>query len=327
MKDAGYHTAIAGKWQLNGRHAKMEGWEDLKRPHVFGFDEYCLWQVNRGKQEGERFADPLIVKNAVEMEGLEDAYGPDVFTEFVLNFIDKHKNEPFFIYYPMVLVHDPFVPTPDSEEWSDPSRRYENDTTYFEDMVEYTDKIVGKIVEKLDETGNMDNTLLIFTGDNGTHVSINTDMKEGTYQGGKGKPFDPGTRVPLVISWPEVIEKPLFYNGLVEFSDFFATLADITDQEHSSDGVSLLPFLKGETDLHRETVFVHYAPKWGRFENARFVRTLTYKLYADGRFYDMLSDPREQHALDTTGMSPQQEEVYERLSGELDKHPPTGLVD
>ena len=327
MKDAGYHTAIAGKWQLNGRHAKKEGWQDLNRPFHFGFDEYCLWQVTKGRQEGERYADPLIYKNAMEMKGLEDAYGPDIFTDFILDFIQKHKDEPFFIYYPMVLVHEPFVPTPDSEEWADPSGRNERDTSYFEDMVEYTDKIVGKIVAKLDVTGNMDNTLLIFTGDNGTDVHIYTDMIEGTYRGGKGKPSDPGTRVPLVISWPAVIEKPLFYNGLVEFSDFFATLADITDQEQSSEGKSFLPLLTGESDLHRKTAFVHYDPRWGRFEKARFIRTLTYKLYEDGRFYDMLKDPREKEPLDTTNLSLIEKETLEMLKNELAEHPTGKLVE
>ena len=66
-----------------------------------------------------------------------------------LDFIDRKANQPFFIYYPMVLVHDPFVPTPDSPEWSDPDRRYEKDTAYYADMMKFTDKMVEQIELKL----------------------------------------------------------------------------------------------------------------------------------------------------------------------------------
>jgi len=327
MKDAGYQTAIAGKWQLNGRHFKKPGWEDVNRPFEFGFNQYCLWQVTKPKSQGERFADPLIYKNGEKMDGLENSYGPDVFADFVIDFIDKHSSESFFIYYPMVLVHDPFVPTPDVEAWKYPERRYENDTSYFKPMVEYTDKIVGRILDKLEAEGIADNTLLIFTGDNGTHVSIYTMMKNGEYKGGKGKMFDPGTRVPLVISWPGMIKHSLNYDGLVEFSDFFATLADITGQTAENDGKSLLPLITGKSKNHRETAFVHYNPHWGRFEPGRFLRTKNYKLYSDGRFYDLKKDPLEEKPLRKSGLNSDVKRIYKELSVELNRHPEGDVVD
>lgn len=327
MKDAGYRTAIAGKWQLNGRAFQKPGWENINKPFEFGFDEFCLWQVNKPKSQGERFADPLIVKNGEEMTGLENSYGPDVFTDFIIDFIDNNKAQPFFVYYPMVLVHDPFVPTPDSEAWSDPERRYENDTAYFKDMVEYTDKIVGRITKKLADEGLDENTLLIFTGDNGTHPSIYTNMPGGPYKGGKGKTFDAGTRVPLVISWPAVIKNPFEYNGLVEFSDFFATFAELIDQDVNTDGVSLLPLIKGETKTHRKTTFVHYNPVWGNFVPARFIRTLNYKLYQDGRFYNVNLDPREKNILDTSRLEGTEKETYNYLKAELFKHEEGDVAD
>jgi arylsulfatase A len=320
MKDAGYKTAIAGKWQLNGRAFQKPGWENMDKPFEFGFDEFCLWQVNKPKDQGERFADPLIVKNGEEMTGLENSYGPDVFADFITDFIKKNKEEPFFIYYPMVLVHNPFVPTPDTKAWSEPERRYENDTAYFKDMVEYTDKIVGRIVNTLEKEGLNQNTLLIFTGDNGTHSSIYTRMPDGPYKGGKGQTIDAGTRVPLVISWPAIIKEPFEYNGLVEFSDFYATLAELTEQDARSDGVSLVPLIKGETLTHRETAFVHYNPVWGNFVPARFIRTLDFKLYQDGRFYNIKMDPREMNPIDTSLMEGTEEENYNYLKTELLKH-------
>ena len=153
MKDAGYTTCIVGKWQLNGLAYKDEipYWNDNTRPYKFGFDEYCLWQLTQGRDKGERFADPLIEQNGEILDTDIDDYGPDIFTNYLLDFIDRNSKDPFFVYFPMVLVHEPFVPTPDSRDWADPSMRYKKDTSYFRDMVSYTDKIIGKIVDKLEK--------------------------------------------------------------------------------------------------------------------------------------------------------------------------------
>jgi arylsulfatase A len=119
VKKAGYTTCISGKWQLNGWGAQKPGWDDLNRPAHLGFDVSCLWQVTKYKQAGERYADPLVVKNGTELPILKDQYGSDVFCDFILDFIEEQKDQPFLVYYPMVLVHNPFTPTPDSPEWAD----------------------------------------------------------------------------------------------------------------------------------------------------------------------------------------------------------------
>jgi arylsulfatase A len=211
MKDAGYKTCIAGKWQLNGLAYKenIPYWNDSKRPYHFGFDEYCLWQLTRTRGEGERFADPLIEQNGQVLETNIDDYGPEIFTNFLLDFMERNKDLPFFIYYPMVLVHEPFVPTPDSRDWNNPSMRYKNDTTYFKDMVAYTDKKVGEIMDKLEKLELNEHTIILFTGDNGTHPSIFSHTVKGVIQGGKGNTIDAGVHVPLIAYWPEKIKKAL----------------------------------------------------------------------------------------------------------------------
>ena len=142
MKEAGYATSIVGKWQLNGRNEHL-GWQNSDRPKTFGFDEYTLWQLTK---KGNRYADPLIEQNGRILKGMENEYGPDIFLEHALDFIERKKDQPFFLYYPMVLPHFPLVPTPDSEEWHDKEKRSGRDEHYFKDMVEYTDKLVGKII-------------------------------------------------------------------------------------------------------------------------------------------------------------------------------------
>ncbi len=334
MKDAGYATCIAGKWQLNGLAYKEQipDWNDPGRPGKLGFDEYCLWQLTRTRSEGERYARPLIECNGQILQYDRQDYGPDIFAGFVLDFIEKHRDHPFFIYYPMVLVHEPFVPTPAHEQWSLLEDPYQADTAYFKDMVGYADQIVGQIVASLDEKDLLENTVLIFTGDNGTHPTVYTRTKSGTIRGGKGNTTDAGTRVPLIVHYPEGKQRGTVYEPLIEFSDFYPTLADIAGKSDLSqvdsygpvDGRSFFPVLTGSSHAPRETVFVHYDPRWGmnvnRFRN-QFVRTLDYKLYADGRFIHLSKDVLEQWPISPDSLSGSETGVYLKLQQELDSHP------
>jgi arylsulfatase A len=323
MQEAGYATCIAGKWQLNGQSHKdkIPNWEDNAKPIKFGFDEYCLWQLTK---RGSRYANPLIEQNGAFLESKTTDYGPELFANYILDFIERKKEQPFFIYYPMVLVHDRFVPTPDSKDWTNTELRTKNDTTYFKDMVAYTDKIVGRIHAKLQELNLDKNTILIFTGDNGTHPSVYSDTKKGRVRGAKGNTIDTGTHVPLVISWPEKITKGMVYNELIELSDFFPTFADIVEKETISDGQSFYPLLKGEAHNPRETSFVHYDPQWGKLVNQyrnQFVRTTEYKLYQDGKFFNLAKDKLEETPLLSDVLTEEELHIKQMLANELKKHP------
>ncbi len=326
MKDAGYTTCIAGKWQLNGLAYKdsIPEWSDNTRPDRFGFDEYCLWQLTKTRAEGERYANPLIEQDGKILVVNEDDYGPDIFSDYILDFIDRKKDKPFFVYYPMVLVHDPFVPTPDIEEWNNKTKRYKNDTGYFRNMVTYTDKIVGRIVNKLEELDIDENTIIIFTGDNGTHPSIYTHTTKRIIQGGKGNTIDAGTHVPLIVYWPKKIKKGLVYNGLIEFSDFFPTFADIVERKVISDGKSFYPLLTGTKQEARKTAFVHYDPKWSKRVNQyrnQFVRTVDYKLYQDGKLFNLTEDILEKRPLEIDSLLENELLIRSALESELNKHP------
>ena len=322
LKEAGYSTCIAGKWQLNGLSQNLPGNEDANRPYHFGFDEYCLWQLNHPVRDGERYANPMIMQNGKKLEGLENAYGPDIFNDFICDFIDRKGDQPFFIYYPMVLVHDPFVPTPNSPEWNDPSKRYVKDNRHFKEMVEYADRLVGKVVSKLEEKGVLENTILIFTGDNGTNVNITTKTKNGDVKGGKSYTIDAGCHVPLIVSWPKFIKQGRVYDPLIEFSDFLPTFieaAGITNPPKGIDGRSFFQVLKGQTTPTRSSVFVHYDPQWGNTgaNRNRFAQTTTYKLYQDHRFFNIVNDPQELQPLKT--FTPDEAKIKDELQQVLDK--------
>ena len=326
LKEAGYKTAIAGKWQLNGLETKRPGNQDRMRPQHFGFDEYCLWQLTHRRHDGERYASPLIEQNGLKLRGTEQKYGPDIFADFVVDFIEKNTENPFFVYYPMVLVHDPFVPTPDSESWKNPELHYKNDTTYFADMVSYTDKIVGRIQAALKKHKLTENTLVIFTGDNGTHWTIFSNTENGVIQGGKGRMHNRGTRVPMVASWPAKGVNEKTFTDLIDFSDFLPTLLEAAGVEvpEDIDGRSFLNVLVGKKFQAKETVTVHYDHMRTRQTKkfmGRFVRTKDYKLYHDGRFFDLNYDPNEKHPLLDIELTPEETNVKMKLQSIQDDAP------
>jgi len=295
LQGCGYATCVVGKWQLYGsvnQSAGVRGTGSL--PDRAGFDEHCLWQIMK---RGSRYKDPLMIRNGKPVEDFRGKYGPDMSCDYALDFIDRHKAGPFFLYFPMVLVHDPFVPTPDSEDWS--QKNHKNSTKYFTDMVSYMDKIAGRIVDKLEALGLREKTLFIFTGDNGTHRSIKSKMPDGIIQGDKGNTTDAGTRVPLIANWPGVIPAGKVCGDLVDFSDFMPTLAETAGTKIPADmkvdGQSFLPQLRGKRGNPREWIFCHYDPRWGKRPKRRFVRDKRWKFYANGDLYDVRADALEKN--------------------------------
>ncbi|MDT8299912.1 MAG: sulfatase-like hydrolase/transferase [Sedimentisphaerales bacterium] len=317
LQSCGYVTCVVGKWQLYGsvnQSAEVRGTGSL--PEQAGFDEHCLWQI---KERGSRYKDPVIVQNGRNLDGLEGRYGPDVFTDYAIDFIERHKSTPFLLYFPMAIVHNPFVPTPDSEDWK--NKKHQNDNKYFADMVTYMDKIVGRIVDRVDELGLSENTLVLFVGDNGTNKNIKSEMSNGqVIQGDKGNTTDAGTRVPLIARWPGVIPAGKVCGDLVDFSDFVPTFVEMTDASPPEgmilDGQSFLPELRGKKGKARKWIFCHYDPKWlGRKEAVRFVRDKRWKLYDNGDLFDVPADTLEKNP---NPAGPEAASVRRRLQAVMD---------
>lgn len=313
MQAAGYQTAIAGKWQLNGLYHQAEGCEDKTRPNQAGFDEYCLWQVTKQKKGpggGERFWSPPLEHNGsfLSSEDNEGKYGPDIMSDFVCDFVKRNHDQPFFVYYPTVLVHNPFVPTPDTigdaprtHDANRPPKNKAAQKANFVAMVSYLDKIVGKIVHAVDDVGQLDNTIILFTADNGTNRSITSRWNGQEIRGGKGGTKDMGTHVPLVAYWKNHTPSGVVLNDLVDFTDFYSTFAEAAGVSLGSDdpidGRSFLPQLKGDQGNPRDWVLCHYQPYWGGIEGSQFARNEMFKLYRDGTFYQVPKDLQEQNDL------------------------------
>ncbi len=307
FQELGYQTCVVGKWQLygNDHQYKLAG-QHGTLPKQAGFDEYCLWQV---KDRGPRYKHPVIDVNG-QLQNFPNQFGPDVFTQYVMDFVTRNRDKSFFVYFPMCLVHDPFVPTPWSENY-DSSLTKKSDTTYFSDMMIYMDHQIGKIIGILDAQKISENTLVLFIGDNGTSRQVYSTWNNQQIKGEKGFPNKWGTHVPFIARWNNAISPGIRSSQLVDFTDFFATFQDITDSalRDDIDGQSFLPILKGKSQSSRKYVFNHYDPIWGKFKKSRHVHDGEWKLYDDGRFYHISSDYSELNNLADSTLKPEIVEI------------------
>ncbi len=251
LKKRGYATAQAGKWQLTGKIPTLV--------RECGFDEYCMWAYKHNLPEGvehtgafegnsgrtSRYWHPSIVRNGRYVPTEPDDYGPDIFTDFVIDFITRHKDGPFFVYYPMALTHAPHWPTPDS--LTPGADRFRHSKNNFQANVQYMDKLVGRIVAALDQLALRRNTVIFFTADNGTGGN------------GKGQPTELGARVPMIVNCPGLIEPLGLRMELVDLSNVFPTLAELAGAEipkdHVIDGHSFAPLLLGKQFEPRQWIY------------------------------------------------------------------------
>ncbi|MGB7329475.1 MAG: sulfatase-like hydrolase/transferase [Rubripirellula sp.] len=337
MQDAGYRTAIAGKWQLNGLQNGLPGHDDPTRPNNAGFDEYCLWQLTRVRDKvSERFWSPPIEQNGkfISAKQNDGKYGPDIFCDFICDFMGKSQDKPFFAYYPMVLVHSPFVPTPDTigdaPRTQVANKNRKNQKANLQAMVNYMDKIVGRIVAKTEELGIAENTLILFTADNGTNSQIASQWNGHTIKGGKGTMTDMGTHVPLIAFQKGSTPVGRVLDDLVDFTDIYPTLASAAGVEigddDPTDGRSFLPQLHGELGDPRDWVLCHYQPYWGKKMPGQFARNSRYKLYRDGRFYEPAVDLKEVNDLANDLGQDQRAKVHRQLQTLLDTAPPAPTI-
>ena len=313
MRDAGYHTCIAGKWQLTSYDPPDYPGANTRRgkgmhPKDSGFDEYSLWHTGHTEAKGPRYADPVILENGEFRRDTKGRYGEDIWVDFIRAFMKRHANDekPFFVYYPMTLPHWPFVPTPRSQDWGIEEKMHPplgttgGDTKYFPDMVAYMDEVVGRVVDAVDELGLRENTLIIYFSDNGTDRKVVSQTVYGNVLGGKGATTDAGTHVPLIVNWPGKI-KPGICEDLVDSTDFLPTIMEAArrplGRSAAIDGLSFFPQLVGKDGPTRDWTFCHYDPRPGwdkdKFGLVRYARTKRFKLYDGGRLYDISNDRLE----------------------------------
>jgi len=272
LRDAGYATSAVGKWS---QLAFVDTERDRK---AWGFDDYLIW-TGSGAGGDQRYWNPTLQRNGESVTWPEDVYGPDVMHDHIVEFMKQKRDsgQPFFIYYPNPLPHSPRDPTPDS--LPDANRR-----TIYEDQHSYLDKQVKQLIDDVEELGIAEDTLIIFTGDNGSVGGGTVNGRE--LIGGKGKCNEGGCRVPLIAYWKGVTPVGKITEDLVDFSDFFATFCELTDVPLPTgimlDSVSFAPQIRGNEGQPREWIFAQIDRK---DSNERFIRDANWTLTGDGRLF------------------------------------------
>ncbi|MCY2931689.1 MAG: sulfatase-like hydrolase/transferase, partial [Planctomycetota bacterium] len=299
LNKAGYSTASVGKW---GQIALGPG--------PWGFDEYLVFPGS-GRYWREQTTHYQV--NGRRKPLPAGTYLPDVMHEFLVEFITRRKDRPFFVYYPMSHIHGPIVPTPDSKAGASKAQLYA-------DNIEYMDKLVGKLMGELGRLGLRKKTLVLFSGDNGTaRFGADAATVNGkAISGRKATMLEGGSRVPLIAAWPDVTPAGKVRGDMIDFSDFFATVAELGGAALPAgvtlDSHSFAPQLKGRPGDPRQWVYVELNGK-------SYVRDRRYKLTNDGRMFDLKNAPCEEVPIPAAAADAGAQSARQRLQQILTDHP------
>jgi arylsulfatase A len=308
LKRAGYATGIIGKWHLTGyanHGAKEFG------PNLHGFDEVIISE-NRGIGGGSYF-HPYHFNQEIKKRLPGREYLIDRCNLEALGFIERHKDGPFFLYLSHYAVHtrlqgkDALVAKYEKKPGAGKGNRAQRNNPHLAAQLESIDEGVGMIMDKLNELSLANNTVLIFTGDNGgeDRVTSNAPLRAG-----KSTLYEGGIREPLLIRWLGVVKAKSVCNTPTCNIDFYPTFLQIIGQKVSRgqhiDGVSILPLLKNpEAELERDTFYWHYPLEKPHFlggRSAGAIRQGNFKLiefFDTGRveLYNLTGDIAEEHNL------------------------------
>jgi len=303
LAEAGYTTGFFGKWHCG----EFAGYQPTDRgfQHAQGFRMPEAGGSTRGHW-GRNYA-PNTLANLPDLKPGD--YLADVLTDATIKFIHAHKSRSFLAVLSHYLVHSPLQPKPELVASYANARKTDQNNPEYAAMVESLDQSVGRIMESLEQEGLTENTMVVFTSDNGGLTPKNTSNYP--LMGGKSFPFEAGMRVPLVIRWPAVIKPGTSCGQRVIGMDFYPTFLAATGlplmpQQHA-DGVSLLPVLSGSGKLPERPLvfhFPHYTHATG--PNSVLVENdwKLIRFYNDeaGRhlLYNLAEDPFEQQDLSSS---------------------------
>ncbi len=297
LKQAGYATGMAGKWRQVG-----------ETPRDWGFDEYTT-----DPTAGGWYWQTKHLQNGPEITKPEGTYAGDVVHDFAIDFIRKHKEQPFFFYYSMHHVHGPILRTPDTAKDGKPD--------LYEDNIRYMDKQVGAVVAELEKLGLRESTLVIFSADNGTALSYPSKIGGRMINGKKASMLEGGSRVPFIASWPGVTPAGKVSKDIVSFADPHATFAELAGvklpEGMKFDGRSFAPQLRGEKGTPREWAYVQLNGKW-------FVREPGFKMDESAELFDMSDAPFVEKPIAADADTEASKAARQRLTAVLAELNPAG---
>jgi len=261
LKSAGYATGIIGKWHLTGY--ANHGAEEFP-PAMHGFDETIVSE-NRGIAGGSYF-HPYHFNREIQKRLSGEEYLVDRCNLEAVEFIERHKDGPFFLYLSHYAVHTRLNGKPElvaefeKKPGAGKGPKAGRNNPHLATQLKSIDEGVGMIVKKLGELGLSDDTVLVFTGDNGGEDRVTSNAP---FRAGKSTLYEGGIRVPLIVRYPKIVPAGIVCRTPTSNIDFYPTLCQLAGAGHNSkqhiDGVSLLPLLKNpQAPLQRDELFWHY---------------------------------------------------------------------
>jgi arylsulfatase A len=266
---AGYASSCVGKWGQLPRS-----------PQEFGFDDFLTFKGSGVYWNTDGKPEKYVV-NGTEKTLADGAYLPDLMHAHAVDFMERHRERPFFLYYSLSHVHGELQRTPDGTPGSE---------DLMADNVAYMDTLVGRLVGELDRLRLREKTLVIFMGDNGTGKAWAERSTIGGRQlsGQKGTMLEAGALVPLVASWPGTMPAGRVSTDLVDSTDFVPTFAELAGLTLPAgkviDGRSIAPQLRGAAGRPRPWIFIELGRSW-------YVREADWKLNDKAELFDMRDAP------------------------------------
>jgi arylsulfatase A-like enzyme len=305
LRKRGYATGAFGKWGLGGPGTEgdpvYQGFDRFFgyncQRHAHSYYPSYLWSNSTritlnnkppvpGHASLPKGTNPLDPKSYNIFKGKD--YAPDRINEQALNFIRANKDRPFFLYYPTVIPHVA-LHVPDEElkpyhelGWKDPPFTRDGGYGYtphftpraaYAAMITRMDKYIGRVLDLIDELDLADNTIVIFTSDNGTtHLKQEVDYdffnSVGKLRGLKGSLYEGGVRVPLIVRWPGRIKAGSSSDFVTGFEDWIPTLLELAghkgEEDKELDGISIAPTLLGKKQPEREFLYREFSGYGGQ---------------------------------------------------------------
>ncbi|HAP35627.1 MAG TPA: hypothetical protein DCQ28_06670 [Bacteroidetes bacterium] len=306
LKSVGYATTMAGKWS-----------QFPLEPSDWGFDEYLRFQGSGQYWNTQKKARTYTV-NGANTPLLDGEYLPDKMHNFVVDFITRYKDDPFFVYYSLSHIHGDILPTPESGS---------NSKDIYADNITYMDKLIGKLVAEIDRLRLREKTMIVFFGDNGTanKYSDRATISGRRLVGAKGSLLEGGSLEPLIINWPGTTPAGKVSDAMIDSTDFVPTFAEIASaqlpKDKIIDGRSFTSQIRGEKKEARDLVFIQLATQW-------YVRDKGWKLNQEGKLFDMSKAPFEEILVGVDSKDPEAVAARKRLQAALEQlNPAGGILD
>lgn len=332
LKDAGYKTACIGKWGLG-----FPG--SVSDPQNMGFDYFFGYNCQR---HAHHYFVDYLWENDHKVEYPEKVYSHDVQTEKAFDFIRSNRDSTFFLYLAYTIPHaemripdkylEPFIGKyPEPNPW--PGGHYgkqEHPRAALAAMITHLDGDVGRLMQLLKELGIDENTLVVFTSDNGPHVEGGNDPQffnsNGPLRGQKRDLYEGGIRVPFVARWPKVIEAGRESDHISAFWDMYPTFCEVAGRKvpQGLDGIPMLPEFKNEPQPQHDYLYWEFhelggrqAVRMGKWKGVRYNLA---KGNRDVELYNLETDIGEEHNI--ADQHPKIAEKMRQLMNEAHKPSP-----